>query len=347
MRRARWVLLGVIVLAFGTEAASARAAPEASAADDGAKDGAKDEAKAVADRPRPDLGPKKIDLGDELTLDLPEGMGYFNRADGKKLMEKMGNRTDASFRGLVFRHDAGWLIVLKFVGDGYVKDDDAADLKPDEVLSSIKEGTEEANQFRKEKGIPAIHVDGWTEPPQYDRAVHHLMWGIRGKNDDGTISTINYYTRVLGRHGYVALNLMDDPGKIEESKVDGLVVLRATTFQPGARYEDFDKKTDKVAEYGLAALVLGGAGVAALKIAKVGLLAKFGGKLIALIIAGKKAVVLLLAGFGAWLKKVFGGRRAARVAAPAPPEASAAPPPPTEPPPSATEPPPSGAPPGP
>ena len=267
-------------------------------------------------------------------------MAYFNRADGKKLMEKMGNQVDESFRGLVFKREGTWAIELEYVGDGYVKDDDAADLKPDEILKSIKEGTEEANAYRKKQGFDAVHVDNWTEAPHYERAQHHLIWGIKGKHDDGSPASVNFYTRVLGRHGFVALNLMDDPQTIEASKVDGLVVLRATTFKPGSRYEDFDKKSDKVAEYGLGALVLGGAGVAALKLAKIGLLAKFGGKLIALLIAAKKLVVLFFVGIGAWLKRLFGGRKAGTAVAV---ETAAAPPPAA--PPSSSEPPTSSGPP--
>jgi uncharacterized membrane-anchored protein len=306
MSRAWKVELVVLSLASLLVAGRSRAASEPPVATPGEKA----EAAPSATEPRPELGPKKIALGDELVLDLPENMGYFDRDAGRKLMEKMGNRVGDSFRGLVFKRDAGWLIELAYVGDGYVKDDDASDLKPADILSSIKEGTEQANEFRKEKGFRAVHVDGWTEAPRYDRAVHHLVWGIKGKYDDGASASVNFYTRVLGRRGYVALNLMDAPDSIEASKVDGLVVLRATTFKPGARYEDFDKSKDKVAEYGLAALVLGGAGVAAVKLVKVGLLAKFGGKLIALLFAAKKLVVLFFVGAGAWLKKTFGKRGA-------------------------------------
>jgi uncharacterized membrane-anchored protein len=319
----------VFVVALCGAAAARAGSPEPPASDKADK-ADEDDTKAAADEPRPELGPKKVDLGDDLVLDLPEGYGYFNRADGKKLMEKMGNQVDDSLRGLVVKRGAGWLMELEYVGDGYVKDDDAAELKPDDMLSSIKEATEEANEFRQKQGFPAIHVDRWTEPPRYDRTVHHLIWGIEGKHDDGSSASVNFYTRVLGRRGYVALNLMDDPDKIDASKVDGLVVLRATTFKPGARYEDFDKKSDKVAEYGLAALVLGGAGAAALKLAKVGLLAKFGGKLIALLIAGKKLVVLFFVGIAAWVRKVFGRKPAA-----APAVAASRPPPPDAPPPAA------------
>jgi uncharacterized membrane-anchored protein len=58
------------------------------------------------------------------------------------------------------------------------------------------------------------------------------------------------------------------------------------------RYADFDSTTDKVAEYGLTGLVLGGAGVGLAKAAKIGLLAKFGKVLIGLLVAGKTFIVL-------------------------------------------------------
>ena len=307
MRAAGLAVAGMGLLALE---ASARSAPKnAGRPVEAAEAAESDDVPAGAPGARPQLGPQKVDLGDDLVLDLPAGMGYFDRAAGKKLMEKMGNQVDDSLRGLVFQRDASWLIELEYVGDGYVKDDDAADLKPDEILKSIQESTEGANEFRKKQGFPPLHVEGWTEPPRYERAQHHLIWGIKGKHDDGTPASINFYTRVLGRKGYVALNLMDDPETIETSKTQGLVVLRDTTFKPGARYEDFDKKSDNVAEYGLAALVLGGAGAAALKLAKVGLIAKFGGKLIVLLLAAKKAVVLFLVGVGAWLRKRFGRRK--------------------------------------
>src|SRR5690349_10472816 len=59
---------------------------------------------------RPQIGPKKIDLGDELVLELPESYGYFDRVQGKKLMEKMGNPVDDSLRGLVFMKDRSWIM---------------------------------------------------------------------------------------------------------------------------------------------------------------------------------------------------------------------------------------------
>src|SRR5579863_2596813 len=157
LRMRRVSLVVTVALALVTEGARASAA-EPEAAEPASPEGAS----GRADKLHPELGPKSIELGDDLVLALPEGMGYFDRVQGKKLMEKMGNRVDDSMRGLVFKREEQWLIVLKYVGDGYVKDDDAGDLKPDEILSSLKEGTEQANEFRKEKGIPALHVDNWS-----------------------------------------------------------------------------------------------------------------------------------------------------------------------------------------
>ncbi len=131
-------------------------------------------------------------------------------------------------------------------------------------------------------------MGNWEEAPRYDRAAHHLVWALNATSDDG--ASVNYNTRVLGRHGYVALTLLTSPQSLAANKSEAATLLAATRYRAGSRYEDFDeKKGDKMAEYGLAGLVLGGAGLGAAKLVKVGLLAKFGKGLLALLIAGKKA----------------------------------------------------------
>jgi uncharacterized membrane-anchored protein len=114
----------------------------------------------------------------------------------------------------------------------------------------------------------------------------------------------------LGRTGFVSLNLLTDKQHLAEYKPAGATLLAATAFMPGKRYEDFNSSTDKVAEYGLTGLVLGGAGVGLAKAAKIGLLAKFGKGLIALLIAGKKVIVVGAIALFAALKKIFGKKDA-------------------------------------
>jgi uncharacterized membrane-anchored protein len=299
MGKPRWVLgLGVTV-AIGLAAATVTATSKPNTpADPGA---------APAEAPpefTPIAGPTKVDLGHDLQMDLPEGFLYLDPPQAKKLMEKNGNFFNDNLLGVVVRGDDGWLITIRFTEDGYVKDDDAAKLNADDLLKQLHDGTEEANQERSKRGFPSVHVAGWSEPPVYQAASHHMVWGMRLRRDTGDLETVNFNTRVLGRKGYVAINLIDDSRAIDAAKPAAAAILAATTYKPGSRYEDFDpKRGDKVAGYGLAALVLGGV---ALKVAKVGLLAKFGAKLIALLIALKKAIVLAIAGFAAWLKRIFG-----------------------------------------
>jgi uncharacterized membrane-anchored protein len=68
-------------------------------------------------------------------------------------------------------------------------------------------------------------------------------------------------------------------------------------FDSGHTYADYKPGSDKMAAYGLAALVGGGLA------AKAGLFAKIG----VLLLAMKKFVVLGLIAIGAFLKKFFGG----------------------------------------
>lgn len=251
-------------------------------------------------------GPAKIALGHNITLDLPAEDVYLNPTDAKKLLEKSGNFMDNDFIGMVIPKDenARWWVSIEFAEEGYVKDDEKLDA--DAILKNIKDGTEELNKMREEKGFPPLFVDGWSDPPRYDKAQHHLVWAIEAHSERG--KSVNFNTRVLGRRGYVSLNLITSPDTLSADKPSVEKLLTQTTFDSGARYADFDGKTDKVATYGLAALVAGGAGVAALKIAKVGLLAKFGKVIIGLLVAMKKAVILLFVAIGAFFKRLFGGK---------------------------------------
>jgi uncharacterized membrane-anchored protein len=258
----------------------------------------------------PIAGPQKVDAGHDVEIDLPAEYLFLDAPQAKRFMEKLGNLWNDDLLGVITKQEATWLVTVRYTEDGYVKDDEAEKMDADEILGAIKEGTEEANKERVKRGFKGLDVRGWSEPPRYERAPHHLVWGIKGHTEGDEDDTVNFNTRVLGRKGFVSLNLIDGAKTIESSKPSVATLLAATSFKPGARYADFDGKTDKIAEYGLAALVAGGAGAAALKLVKVGLLAKFGTKLIAILIAAKKAIVLALIALAGLFKKLFGGRRA-------------------------------------
>lgn len=265
-------------------------------------------------------GPTKLILGNKLTLDLPQGFIALPRQPAKKLMELNGNFFNDNLLGVVSVPDANWFITVRYIDDGYVRDDEAEKMDPDAILEALREGAEEQNKVRKEHGFDPFTVEGWTDLPRYERPTHHVIWGTKASTVHGISN--NFTTRVLGRYGLVAMTLVGSAEAVDSNKPQLTSVIGAIHWDPGAKYEDFQEGKDKVAEYGLAALVAGGAGAAALKLVKVGLLAKFGAKLLALVVAGKKLILVALAGLAAFLKRLFGKKESAPVPPPAEPPAS-------------------------
>lgn len=253
-------------------------------------------------------GPKAIDLGHSLDLALPEHYAFLGMPQAGELMKKIGNFHNENLVGVVVPDDdAEWFVSIRYDEVGYVKDDETIDSK--ELLEAIKQGTEEANKERVAAGFKALSIEGWSQEPAYDRSKHHLVWGITAASDNG--KSVNYNTRVLGRRGYVSINLVTAPEKAQEYRPHATALLAATTFKQGARYEDFDSKIDKVAEYGLTGLILGGAGLGAAKLVKLGFFAKFWNVILGALIAMKKGVIFVIAGIAAFLKKIFGRKKEA------------------------------------
>jgi uncharacterized membrane-anchored protein len=322
--RASWVLwcIALLVVATagmavaGTEKpppAKAKAGPAADKAlAPGDKPGAVElqgedaEAKRQGDDPVADrlvsvphiVGPKLVDLGHHAQIDLPEGMNLLERMAAQELLRKGGNAADYVVAAIVpASAGAHWLVVIEVEDVGYVSDDDAGELDAREMLDQFKTGTLEQNKKRVAMGVPELFVDGWSESPRYDRAKRHLVWGLKAHDTGGKV--VNFFTRFLGRSGYLSVDLIDEPSTIEASKAQALSILTAVHFTPGFRYEDHIG-SDRDSGLGLKALVLGGAGV---------VIAKKTGILIAILLALKKAFVVVIAAIGGFFKWLFGRRK--------------------------------------
>jgi uncharacterized membrane-anchored protein len=248
-------------------------------------------------------GPSTIQLKDEASLALPERFGYIPVKEAAELMRVMGNTTDENFLGLIVPlgdEDAHWLVEMRHEAAGYIKDDDAKNWDAAKLLDSLKEGTEAANAHREEIGIPPIVVTRWIEPPAYEAPTHRLVWAAEAKLKNGTDDdpTVNYNTYVLGRDGYISLNLITEASAVERDKAAARRLLGLVAYNKGKDYGDFNSSTDKVAAYGLAALV---AGVAAKKLGLLALLA-------ATIVKFAKVILIAIAAFGAGIAKWFKSR---------------------------------------
>lgn len=213
-------------------------------------------------------GPTTVQVGSIAQIDVPEGFQFAGKPDAGKFMELIENPSDGSELGLLLHSTDHWFVVFEFADDGYVKDDDR-NLDADAMLKSIRAGTEAANEIRKERGWPTMTVVGWHQAPFYDSKTNNLTWSIKGASDSD--ENINHSTRLLGRRGVMKVALVASAEEIDVALPDFNGMMATFSFLPGNRYTEFTRG-DKIAEYGLAGLIVGGTGVA---LVKTGLLQKF------------------------------------------------------------------------
>ncbi len=256
-------------------------------------------------------GPAEVPLTDQAVLKLPDGYAFIPKAEGARLLRAMGNTvSEQPFVGVIVgaKPDDDWLIVAQYVKDGYIKDDEARNWNADELLQSIKDGTEEDNKDRAARGFPEIQVLGWIEKPTYDPDTHRLVWSMLSKHKgdpDSAGRGVNYNTYALGRDGYFSLNLLTTTDRVARDKTAAHELLAALSYNPGKRYEDFNATTDHIAEYGIAALV---GGLVAKKLGLFALIGVFVAKFAKVI-----GVAALALGGGVWN---FFRRRLTKSAAP-------------------------------
>jgi uncharacterized membrane-anchored protein len=244
--------------------------------------------------------------GNLATLRLPSELRFLDGPQSQMVLEQLwGNPPDAGVLGMIFPADAGpmdddsWGVVISYDDSGHVDDADAASIDYNELLASMKAGIQENNEARKAQNYQTIQLVGWAAQPHYDSAAKKLYWAKELSFEGEDENTLNYSVRVLGRHGYLELNAVADMSQLPTIEKNMPNVISAVEFNQGLRYADFDPKTDKLAEYGIAALIAGGVA------AKTGL---FKG-LIAAILAAKKLVIVGVVALFAFLAKLFGFRK--------------------------------------
>ncbi len=235
-----------------------------------------------------------FNLKDNLaTVKAANGLSFLDSKDANKLLHDLWNNPESdNVLGVLVPTDIPidderlWAVVFTYEEEGHVKDDDAADMKYDEMLKTMKEDAENANAERVKSGYDAMHLVGWAQTPFYDKAQHKLHWAKDLAIGDGKQHTLNYNIRMLGRKGVLVLNVVASIDQLQEIKTRINTIMASTDFVAGNRYEDFNESSDKIAEYGLAGLIAGGVLVKTGLLAKIGLILVKLWKVIALAIAG-------------------------------------------------------------
>lgn len=231
-------------------------------------------------------------LGSIANLNVPTGYRFTGSAGTIKLMEAFGNLTNGSELGYISPLDMKWFAVFEFDPSGYVKDDDKDKLDADEILKQLTEGQQRANTELSKRGMSTLVVLGWQTPPFYNKETHNLEWAIRLRGGDGS-TVVNYKTKLLGRRGVMDVVLVCDEEQMTTVIPEYQKLLKGFAFKKQESYAAFSKG-DKIAEYGLTGLIVGGGLLVA---AKTGLLAKLW-----------KPILIGLIAVGAFLKRIFVGK---------------------------------------
>jgi uncharacterized membrane-anchored protein len=245
-------------------------------------------------------------LGTGATLHLGTRYYFLGPAETKQVLKEWGNPPEAvdGVLGIVFPAgktfvDDTWGAVVTYENAGYVSDRDADKADYDKLIADIQRGEAEDNADRKKKGFVAGHLVGWAQPPTYDKARHLMIWARDIKFGAQTDDSLNYDVRLLGRKGYLSLNLVSTLSRLPAVRSDAAALAADAAFDPGSAYADYKAGSDKTADYGVAGLVAAGLGLAVAH--KLGLLA-----VVALF--AKKFIVLIgaaLVGGAAWVRRLF------------------------------------------
>ena len=216
-------------------------------------------------------GPGSGQIGGVAKIHIPEGYRFSGRDGVRRFLELTQNPVSGKELGvLVPPEQAGemWFVIFEFNSVGYVKDDEKNELDAKAILESIRTGTKHSNEERRKRGWATMDILGWHSPPRYDPVTNNLTWAIRGSSEGDEV--VNYSVRLLGRKGVMDVDLVLNPTQVAGTVPQFDQLMTGFEFTPGNRYAQF-VAGDKVAAYGLTALVAGGAGAA---LAKSGLLAK-------------------------------------------------------------------------
>ncbi len=205
-------------------------------------------------------GPTEGRIAHKATIKVPEDYLFLDSQNTRRFLELNGNPPrDNHF--LFAPTSLKWFAVFSFNPSGYIKDDEKIDAN--ELLKSLKEGDVPGNEERKRLGMAAIYTDGWAVTPHYDQQTKRLEWGVRLKAQNGELLS-NYTSRLLGRTGVMSAVLVTDLDTLPENVQSFKTALQEFNFISGEKYSEF-KQGDKIAEYGLGALILGGAAAVATK----------------------------------------------------------------------------------
>jgi uncharacterized membrane-anchored protein len=257
-------------------------------------------------------GPTVGRLGTMASIPVPEGFTFLDAQATKRFLEASQNIPDGDELGILLRtlpNDDHWFAVFSYADTGHVDDSERNAIDADGLMKNMKEGNRRGNEERRRRGWAELTLDGWHQKPFYDTSTNNLTWAT-SLTSEGE-GTINHSVRLLGRTGTMSVQLVASPKTAEAATSEFNTVLRGFTYNEGQRYAEF-RQGDKLAGYGLTALIAGGAGAAAVKS---GLLQKAWKFIVLIVVAAAAAMKRFFAA-------LFGRKEEPELSGPPPQQAS-------------------------
>ncbi len=235
--------------------------------------------------------------GSHGTFAVPDGGRIVADADAHRIDEMINGTTASDVDAYAtIRHRS---LYLQYSDSGYVTADDWKDVDSAKLLQSMTEATAAENEERAKSGVPAMYVDGWVQKPTFDQARKIVGWVV--KLHQSSHPFVNAVALELGRHGYERFTLASDGSDPAGDAAILADAARGYRFDPGFRFSDY-VQGDKLAGFGIAALVGTAAGATIAKTVGFGAI---------LLLIKKFFILILAAGAGVigWFRKIFTGNR--------------------------------------
>ena len=234
-------------------------------------------------------------IAGKATFKLDGGLRYLDASNTSQFLKLTGNLPAANMFTVATKN-LSWFAVMQFVDEGYVVDSEKIDA--DALLKTLKENNAASQEERKKAGLAPLYLEGWFIAPRYDTESKRLEWATLLRGSFGG-KGVNFSTKILGRTGHMDVILVSDPQNLDKDVAEFKSALKGFEYVSGERYSEW-KQGERVAAYGLGALILGGAAAVATK-------KGFWALLVGVITAGWKLIagvaVAGLAGLGSIFKR--------------------------------------------
>jgi uncharacterized membrane-anchored protein len=241
-------------------------------------------------------GPTTVEVQGNSKLTIPDQYVYLDAANAKKFLELQHNLSDGR-EVMVAPQNMEWMAYLGFSDEGYVKDNEKIDAPA--LLKTLQSNTESANKERRQRGWPELRLVDWATPPVYNTTTKRLEWATTLESKDGR--AVNFSTKILGRRGFTTVIMVTDPANLQAAEGSLDNILSGYAFNSGETYADW-RSGDKVAEYGLVALIVGGVAAVAAKKGLFSVLAAF-------LAASWKFIMIGVVAAATWVRNLFARKR--------------------------------------